>query len=243
MPPKPSTTKVLVTGFGPFNNHPSNPSWTLTHALPSTHPKDPKITIATPPSPLTSAYHDILTAVQTLYTEHDPDIVLHIGLDDTPGDVRFKVEKSALREGYHELPDRKRRVFTRGENKTVFGKGPARLETGFDVGETVEAWEERVRGLKLAGAGSGGGEKVVGGKGKGKGMAGTQVEVVESDDVGNYTCGFIYYVGLSEMGKRRRKGDVVFLHVPWLESEEDVRVGVRVVEELIGVLVEGWKGR
>jgi pyroglutamyl-peptidase len=67
------------------------------------------------------------------------------------------------------------------------------------------------------------------------------VEVELSDDVGTYVCGFECYLSLLEMQKRRGKKDVVFLHVPDLQSKEEIGVGARVVEELIRTLAGVWK--
>lgn len=78
-------------------------------------------------------------------------------------------------------------------------------------------------------------------------------EVRWSDDVGTYLCGFIYYAGLVEKGRmtaaesrpsaRVGKKDTVFMHVPLLQSEEEIGVGVNVTIELVHALVESWRAQ
>lgn len=68
-------------------------------------------------------------------------------------------------------------------------------------------------------------------------------EVRWSDAVGSYLCAFIYYADLVEMwrnGKAKRR-DVSFMHVPMLESEEELSVGVEVTVELVQALVASWR--
>lgn len=66
-----------------------------------------------------------------------------------------------------------------------------------------------------------------------------------SDAVGSYLCGFIYYASLVEMAKYRGTTgrDVVFLHVPSLDSDAQVQAGVDVTVALIQSLVETWRAK
>ena len=178
----------------------------------------------------------------------------------------FAVEKGARREGYHEIPDMARRVFTRAENKKVFGKEKERLESGLDLETAVEAWESDVRGVFLRVQGNNASneakEKPLEGKEKNKGKqkqkekahananagrsektAAQQVDVRLSDDVGNYVCGFMYYISLVEMQRAVGRTDTVFFHIPYLEGEEDIQVGVRVTEGLIRALMSVREAR
>lgn len=61
------------------------------------------------------------------------------------------------------------------------------------------------------------------------------------DDVGAYVCGFHYPVSMLRMRKRSVKSDVAFLHVPDLEGDTEVSVGVRVTVKLISTLVGVWE--
>jgi len=66
-----------------------------------------------------------------------------------------------------------------------------------------------------------------------------------SDAVGTYLCGFIYFTDLVEMGKngKNKKRDVSFMHVPYLRSEEELKVGVDVAKELVQSLVKTWRAQ
>ncbi|KAH8916619.1 peptidase C15, pyroglutamyl peptidase I-like protein [Atractiella rhizophila] len=215
--------KVLVTGFGSFNKVVINPSWLIVSRLPTTINSYPNVTIITPSTAMQSEYHAIHSLIPALINEHDPDLVLHIGLDQEID--YFTLERSAKKEGYHEMPDNKGKVFTRGESKQNFGKDPDVLASDLDLDTVVERWEIGVRALTLGG----------GGKGKAR-KEGRKVEVKLRDDVGNFVCGFIYYVGLREMGKRGKR-NIVFLHIPPL-AETEIGGAVAVVEALIKSLVE-----
>ncbi|PVH96999.1 peptidase C15, pyroglutamyl peptidase I-like protein [Periconia macrospinosa] len=237
--------KVLVTGFGPFLDIKTNPSHLLTLNLPATllSTSHTPITLIIPPTYIPAAYHAIHTQIPSLIAQHDPDIVLHIGL--AVDREYFAVEKSAQREGYHEIPDVERKVVTRGENRTWFGgkkEGPDVLVSGVELEGVVEAWWGGCKGLGMEGKKGG---EVVRGKGKaGKGEKGRKgVDVRLSDDVGTYVCGFMYYVGLLEMQRRKGRRDVVFLHIPMLEGDEEVSIGVAVVERLIVAIVDAWEYR
>lgn len=156
-----------------------------------------------------------------------------MGLDVDSGPGVFKVERSAPKEGYHDIPDIERRVFTRAENKKTFGKAPAALVTTLDIDTAVDVWQDSCSALSLPKAQSS--SAVV--KSRGKGKEKQMVEVQLSDDVGTYVCGFNYYISLLEMQRKCGKRDVVFFHVPKLDGEEELQVGVRITEELIKALV------
>ncbi|KAH8597421.1 hypothetical protein B0O99DRAFT_617453 [Bisporella sp. PMI_857] len=214
---------IVVTAFGPWKNLSRNPSWEIASRLPSHLPStfsSPAIRIILAPSgadgpePIRVSYHDILSTVPPLLKEHNPDIVLHMGLDE--GRTFFGIEQGAQRDGYHQNLDLDRKVFTKIENRKLWGKYPERLETMLDLRDVELRWKT---GL---------------GRGKGKGGA---PDVRHSDDAGDFVCGFIYYATLFAMGDRR---DAVFLHVPTLKDGE-VQRGVEVVEELIRALAGSWR--
>jgi len=153
-----------------------------------------------------------------LLEEHKPDIVIHIGLDE--GRTFFGIERSAAQEGYHQNVDADRKVFTKAETKKLWGKAPERLETSLDLEETQVRWQRALR--------------------DGKRRDKMELDVRISDDVGDFVCGFIYYVTLNEMGEEK---NVVFLHVPPLKDESAIKSGVAVTIALINALVEVWRER
>ncbi|KAF2707905.1 peptidase C15, pyroglutamyl peptidase I-like protein [Pleomassaria siparia CBS 279.74] len=254
--------KILVTGFGPFLDITNNPSYEIARRLSPTLTTSSGITVQLilPDAPIPARYHDILTTTSALIKEHSPDMVIHLGL--AHGRTWFAVEQGAQREGYHEIVDMGRRVFTRAENKKIFGKESARLDSTLDLESAVEIWQDGVKGVVMpspksapTGSEATSNNSKVKTKGKqkqkeaqtqkisGNSKGGQQVDVRLSDDVGNYVCGFMYYISLLEMQKSSGRRDTVFFHVPYMESEEEIRVGVRVAEELIRALVGVWRLR
>ena len=243
-------TKVLVTGFGvhsptthdptPLTNPPqpflditTNPSWEIARQLPTsiTGHNGETINIVVPPDPTPAAYHKIHAQIPKLIEQHASDLIVHMGLDVDSGPGVFKIERSAPKEGYHDIPDVDRKVFTRAENKKMFGKAAASLVTTLDIDVAAGIWQDACYSLRLPNA------SVTKTKGKSKNDSKQQVDVRLSDDVGTYVCGFQYYVSMLEMQKRTGKRDVVFFHVPRLSTEEEVRIGVKVAEELIKALL------
>ncbi len=193
------------------------------------------IHVAVPSQPLPAAYHKLVLQVPQLIQEHAPDLIIHIGLEVESGPGVFKVERSAPRQGYHDIPDVERKVLTRNENKKIFGKSPDSLVTSLDLDTAVGAWEEACQFMWLPKA------TAFKSKAKGKNEARIPLDLQQTDDVGTYVCGLNYYISMLEMKQRTTKQNVVFLHVPKLDSEEQVQVGIKVVEELIKALVNVWK--
>ncbi|KAK8044566.1 hypothetical protein PG993_004590 [Apiospora rasikravindrae] len=240
-----NTTKVLVTGFGPFLDITKNPSYEIVRRLSQTLPLG-NVTIIAHPEPVPAAYHKIAEVVPKLIAEHDPDIVVHMGLA-VERDY-FAVEQGALKEGYHEIPDIARRVFTRAENKTRFGKSTASLVTDLPLEEVVDSWKDSVAQARLrlpssstssfSGAAKAQGSGKKGAKGSKEKEEQKEVDVRLSDDVGTYVCGFIYYLSLLEMEKKGKKRNTVFFHVPPLGTEDEVQVGLKVTESLIQALAD-----
>lgn len=190
------------------------------------------IAIIVPPEATPAAYHKILAQITQLIEHHAPDMIVHMGLDVDSGPGVFKVERSAPKEGYHDIPDMDRKVFTRVENKKIFGKAPACLATSLNIESAAESWQAACSSITLPAS-------VAASKSKGKSKGGTKqpVDVRLSDDVGTYVCGFQYYSSLLQMQKNTGSRDLVFFHVPKLEGEEEIRVGIRVTEELLKALV------
>ena len=151
-PIMPTSIKVLVTGFGLFLDMTINPSWEIARKLSaSIVGLDGRlIQLIVSNDPMPPAYHDIKDQVAALLETHTADLVVHMGLDVGSGRGIFKVERSAPREGYHEFPDIRRKVFTRIENKTTFAKSPAALSTTLDIDAAAEVWSAGCASITLA---------------------------------------------------------------------------------------------
>ncbi|KAL9115018.1 MAG: hypothetical protein Q9227_001262 [Pyrenula ochraceoflavens] len=236
---EPRDFKVLVTAFGPFLDIPTNPSHSITTRLPPSLPTDlasVSVQLILLPNPLPVSYHTVLSTIPALLTEHRPDLVLHMGLDADRN--AYSVETGADRDGYHQVPDMDRRVFTRAEGKAAWGKLPERMETTVDLEDVLGRWRRKWLGNSGEKGGAGGKKK--GGKPQQQQQV-SMPEIARSDDVGNYICGFIYYLSLAwyaSEGYSGGKRPVVFFHVPWLESEEELERGKETTVMLIKAMVE-----
>ena len=228
-----------------------NPSFEIVSRLPPS--LSCGISVIAHPDPLEPAYHSLLEAAPRLIRDHDPDIVVHVGL--AADQTYFSLEQSARRDGYHQTPDAARRVLTKAESRTAWGrKSPDVLETSFDLSRVLESWRQRLRALSSGGGGGGGKGHGKGSRGKG-GNAGDNgsnkslledIDARHTDDVDSYVCGLVYYASLAALAERRRDGAryAVFLHVPPFApgaAEEDWRKGSSVLAALLEALAEVWR--
>lgn len=224
----------MLTRNQPFLDITTNPSWEIVHQLPDrvVGLNGEIIYIVVPPEPTPAAYHKILAQTSQLSKQHTPNLFIHMGLDVDTGPGVFKIERSAPKEGYHDIPDIDRKVFTRAENKNMFAKAPASLVTTLDIDSATEIWQAACSSFTLS---TPSGPSTV--KGKSKSGNTQPIDVRLSDDVGTYVCGFQYYVSMLQATKKTGKRDVVFFHVPKLESQAQVSIGIKVTEELIRALI------
>ncbi|KAI0145207.1 hypothetical protein GGR57DRAFT_306767 [Xylariaceae sp. FL1272] len=225
--------RILVTGFGPFLNITRNPSWEIASRLP---PSLPGIQIIVPPAPIPVVYHQILSIAPKLIQDHDPDIVLHIGV--AVGRKYYAVEKSANRDAYNQHPDEAQRIITKAESKTVWGKDSAsKLVTGFDLDAVVASWKTCLARIECA--------MTKNAKcGRDHLRAAASFDVRATDIVGNYVCGLTYYTSLAELAKiGERTGSAVFFHVPHSTSEVEIERGMLVTVALIEALAEAYRNR
>ncbi|RYP87383.1 hypothetical protein DL770_004795 [Monosporascus sp. CRB-9-2] len=256
-------TKVLVTGFGAFMGLDDNPSWEIVSRLPGTLPNNIEVTIH--PEAVRVAYHPVFDLVPQLYAEDDYDIVLHTGL--AAGREYFAVEQSSSQSrleasGYQNSPDVDGEVFTVAEQEAAWANEPLSLETDLDLIRVVELWSNRTSHIAFPPLSDGDTQDPATAETEPwrSARVGGPVEVrLEndfdyasapedpatddvrwSDAVGFYLCGFIYYTGLVEKGKTGAR-DVVFMHVPYMDTEDQYATGVEVTIELINSLVESWR--
>lgn len=184
--------------------------------------------------------------VEKLVVEHQPDLTLHMGVAE--GRTYFAVEQTSNKYGYG-LYDVDGREFTTEESDTVFAGQPDILSTEIDLQSVVGDWEKRTSDIVWPPELSANSDMSV------LGNSTVEVKLLEdvmetqdvrwSDDVGYYLCGFIYYTGMVEMGKngKNKKRDVAFMHVPMLDTEELLNVGVDVTVELLQSLVQTWRAQ
>jgi pyroglutamyl-peptidase len=97
--------------------------------------------------PLKTAYHEIASVVPKLLEQHKPNVVIHVGLDADRS--YFAIEKGADRDGYHQVPDEARKVFTKAEGKKAWGKSPDRLDSSIAIDDAVSRWRRLKKGADL----------------------------------------------------------------------------------------------
>jgi pyroglutamyl-peptidase len=214
----------------------SNPSWEIASKLPSNldGAAGERISVIVPAQATPAAYHKIADQTHALIEQHEPDIVLHLGLYAYSAPGMFKVQRSASKEGYHETPDADGKMISQAENKELFGKLPRTLATTMDLKTATDVCQDACGWLGLPKIAAPANPK---GKNTCNIAERPRVNIKLSDDVGSYVSGFQYYMSMLGMEKLTGRRDVVFLQVPQLDSDAEVRVGVRVVEEMIEALV------
>ena len=230
----PRIVKVLVTGFGPFQDRwPVNPSFMITKALPKTLPKltpgGHRVQILGYEQPVRVAYEDVKQLVPTLHGDRqgDIDLVLHIGM--ASGRKFYAIERYAHRDGYHKNKDLDDRNLALDDGLVQFGDCPAVMTTSLEYSEILARWISNVRGLPAT-------------------SAGFAADCRESTDAGHYLCDYIYFSSLAwfarvnghmEEGKASDR-PVLFLHVPPDSDEEMLRKGLDVTVGLIEAMVDTW---
>ncbi|CAH0055832.1 unnamed protein product [Clonostachys solani] len=219
--------RVLVTGFGAFKEITVNPSFEIVKRLP---PSLADVEIIAHPEPTDAVYHKLLEVSPRLIQQHNPTIVLHIGLA-VERDY-FAGEQSAPRDGYHEYPDMERKVISKLDVKKIWGKKSAEnISSSFDLESVVEVWKQNLTSRS---------DNKARGKREPKSSQQHQPPDVRfSDDVGTWVCGLVYYSSLVEFSKGSGgQRNVVFLHVPPLAGDSELEMGKEVVLCLIMALVE-----
>ncbi|KAH0545592.1 hypothetical protein FGG08_000423 [Glutinoglossum americanum] len=154
MPPPAFTTEggeekeitILLTGFGPFGDIPTNPSWEIVSSLPPAIPRTPttpKIRLLRPAQPLPVSYPATLSQIPPLLSAHrDVSYVIHCGV--APLWKHFAVERQAHRAGYE----------GRDVDGVVVGDArgepwPEVLRTTVDVDGVLERWRGLSPGVDL----------------------------------------------------------------------------------------------
>jgi pyroglutamyl-peptidase len=206
------------------------------------------------PSYVPVAYHPVIELVPSLVATYQPDIVLHIGL--ASGRNYFAVEQTAPKSGYQWIQDVDNKTFTIAEQNSAWGDQPSVLSTNLDLHAAVSLWQNSTAGITWPTASSS--------PSKSRSKVGKLVDVrmIEtfvgavtdgvmsaedvrwSDNVGIYLCAFIYYTDMVEMSKngKDKKRNVAFLHVPDMNTTEEVEMGVEIAVDLVQALVQTWRG-
>ncbi|KAJ4299968.1 hypothetical protein N0V90_005216 [Kalmusia sp. IMI 367209] len=251
-------TRVLITGFGPFQGVPNNPSWGIASRLPQTLPNDIELIVY--PNAIPVAYHPVIETIPPLIEDVQPDISLHIGVAE--GRTYFAVEQTSRKNVYSSIEDIDGEVFTNAEGDQYWSDQPAQIGTDLNLPAVVARWQNRTADIVWPDSASLNNELRANAV-----VPSSPIEValredvlkVEtsdvhslegddvrwSDNVGVYLCGFIYYTSMVEMSRETvgQRRDTAFMHVPMLSSEEELDMGVAITTELVQSLVETWRAQ
>ncbi|XP_047516610.1 pyroglutamyl-peptidase 1 [Pieris napi] len=117
---------VLVTGFGPFINHPINASWEAVKLLKKDEiEKKHKIELVQLELPVT--YENVDEFVPALWETHEPKLTIHVGVSKLAKDITL--EKQAHRKGYQRLDY----LDKCPANNTCSADGAIRIQTKLNV--------------------------------------------------------------------------------------------------------------
>jgi pyroglutamyl-peptidase len=233
---------------------PNNPSWGIASRLPTSLPNN--IELIVHPAAVPVAFHPIIDLLPGLIGEVQPDIALHIGVAE--GRKYFAVEQTSQKGVYGGGSDFYGERWGDDEEQRLWGDQPVVLSTDLDLPAVVSDWKARTANVTWPPSLSSSsflskvampstpvdvalGGDVLDVLEEQNGLASDEVRW--SDAVGSYLCGFIYYADMVESsrnGKAKRR-DVSFMHVPMLQSEEELSVGVEVTVELVQALVGSWR--
>ncbi|CAE6466067.1 hypothetical protein ACGC1H_006138 [Rhizoctonia solani] len=233
--PEKKRLRVLVTGFGPFKDIKTNPSWLAVKPLDNrtlkfnkpvgtAHPHAPKSRpveieahISALEIPVT--YSAVLNTIPPLHTSKQYDVIIHAGVRSKMEGLA--VERLAHKTGYNK-PDAEDRLCDAIDMKPNTDDGGAEIERGFGRG-FEQFGEELETNVDVDGI-----VKHL----KSKGLEHTS----PSDDPGRYLCDFIYYCSLACARKEGSNAKVLFLHVPPIGLPYQVEDMTKAVEGIIEYL-------
>ncbi|CAE6380576.1 unnamed protein product [Rhizoctonia solani] len=234
--PENKSLRVLVTGFGPFRNIETNPSWLaakplsnqtlkFTQSASPGHPHAPKprpveveVHISTLEVPVT--YSAVLGTVPPIHQSKQYDFILHVGVGLSGG---VAIERLAHKTGYNQ-PDAEGRLCDLIRSKPKGDDADELVKRGF--GNGFEQFGEELRSRLDVDA--------IVKHLKSKGLEHTS----PSNDPGRYLCDFIYFCSLACAQKEASKVKVLFMHVPPVGSPyqiEDMTGAIKGVIEYVAL--------
>jgi pyroglutamyl-peptidase len=159
-------------------------------------------------------YKHVAETVPKLLSSHgEHDIFLHIGLAASRS--FFALERQSFREPYWEIKDIDGETFSKEETLKLFKDCPRILKPTFNCDDVWRRWRSNLSTVS------------------------PNADIRPSDDPGNYLCGFVYYLSMSEFWKRgAEERPVMFMHVPDCPTAAEVEEGKKIAVGLIRALVD-----
>eukprot|EP00117_Sycon_ciliatum_P041521 scpid85774/ scgid30353/ Pyroglutamyl-peptidase 1; 5-oxoprolyl-peptidase; Pyroglutamyl aminopeptidase I; Pyroglutamyl-peptidase I; Pyrrolidone-carboxylate peptidase len=156
---------ILVTGFGPFKGHPVNASWEAVKELESIGLHIDGFDLVIKDIPV--LYKEVSEMVPSLWKEHDPVLVIHVGVDG--GGKAVTLEECAVNIG-HDTLDVERKLPPYG---CCVEGGCGDLHCKMDLDDVCKRCVDQAS------------------------CDGLKVVFRTSHDAGRYLCNFSYYCSLS----------------------------------------------
>lgn len=226
--------RVLVTGFGPFQQrYPVNPSFEITRLLPEALDNltsdGRRVEIISYGAPIRVCYEEVRELVPLLHTNYlgSVDLILHIGM--ASGRHHYTLETYAHRDGYTKNKDLDGKTLMPDDGVKYFPDCPMMMTTSLDYDQVLRQWKNSIETLPESSPAFG-------------------ADCRPSEDAGRYLCDFIYYNSLAWFGRRNGRLDggqvtdrpVLFLHVPADSDTETLEKGREVTLALIESMVDNW---
>lgn len=199
--------KILVTGFEPFNGETVNPSQLIVHRLIA--PNGAVLIKAILPVEFKNAS----VQLQTLFREHQPDVVLSIG--QAGGRPEISVERVAINidcvkssNGSKLLPDN---FGDMPVDEPIEPEGPPAYFSTLPLWNIVEAIQER------------------------------NIPAGISNSAGTYVCNHVMYVSLHQAAVQYPQMKAGFIHVPFLPEQiarraDRQRLAAMPIEDMVSAL-------
>ncbi|KAL4704905.1 hypothetical protein ACJJTC_005693 [Scirpophaga incertulas] len=127
---------VIVTGFGPFINHPVNASWEAVQLI-NKEEIEKKHNIELVQLEMSVTYHNVDEFVPALWDTHTPKLMIHVGVSGIA--ECFSLETQAHRKGYQRMDY----YNNCPANHMCPAEGAIRLHTKLDVDQICKEFNER----------------------------------------------------------------------------------------------------
>ncbi|CAG9795983.1 unnamed protein product [Diatraea saccharalis] len=126
---------VMITGFGPFINHPVNASWEAVKLM-NKEEIEKKHNIQLIQQEISVTYEDVNKFVPAIWDTFDPKLMIHVGVSSSA--ECLTLEMQAHRKGYH----RKDHLDNCPVNYTCPAEGGVRLHTKLNVEQLCKEFND-----------------------------------------------------------------------------------------------------
>ena len=223
---------VLLTGFGPFGKHTSNPSWTIVQKVADIWNHHDHLVI----EQVEVAYDYVNSELPLLWDKYNPDLVIHCGVSHSKNTIHL--EKCAHTSGYERLDVRQCTGPVETDCDclyTTLGVDDIIQDVRQSSGDIIQHGRHSSDDIIQDGR-HGSFDIIQDGKDKSNAIiqdtrdgSDSKVVIESSTNAGRYLCEYIFFKSLE-----LKRAPVLFIHVPDLTGDvnsEHVAKAVRCVIE------------